>query len=615
MGQTVTPAQPQDYGTWVGATLREIGVRRPQQLQPALPAQGGLVAAGGVRPQLPPAAPGKGNSRFPGAGFLRNAAFGTRDERRGYSFDATLAPYNPQQPDDDDTNPPPWHPKRRDAATEIGSMVTEGTAAPVQIAANGRNLQGNFYSAVGHNLKAANGAPDLTRPAVLLLTGSGGRAEDQGLDVAKFYADSGANVLSMNYGGYGDSADITPTEESVNQDAQAMLQHLVDLGYDPDKIVIHGYSMGGAVAGKLKEAMENPPGGAGAVQMRGLVMDRPMLSMAHGVMTHAGLPAPVGRAVASYTRQAIGKMGARGAIGRSDQTTTPVVVTSDEGEYAQKAEDFRTALQTNPAPGQARTPGKVTGSQSHSDHFNHKANITQNADALRAMVQQDRTGQPDAAVGQPVEGLSDPLLMLSQKINASYGAINTAVTGLVQIVGALEQAMPNAPRNMVQGQIDLATSHLNDVRDLLQAPGNTVPAYIKPQLKLNQKDLRTSLQRLMAIQQQLAQANQAVVPAAPTRALIDAIADGGEDAVNALTAVGGPSLANLALENEVIAAEDALQLYGAAQHPKAQAIGQMVNQILLRRLNAMSAAAPARRRRARPARQRGGGTGNVVGGP
>jgi hypothetical protein len=608
MGQTVTPRQPQDYGAWVGATLREIGARGAVAVQqaPTVTAPQGVAMP---RPVLPPAAAGKGTSKFPGAGWLRSQAFGERNDRRNFAYDQAVAAinYDPMQPIDDDINPAPWDPKRRDTQAEITNMHSDGTAAPVQIVRNGRTLDGNFYSAAGHNLKSSNGVPDTTRPAVLLLTGSGGRAEDQGLDLAKFYAESGASVLSLNYGGYGGSSDVTPTEQSVNQDAQAMLQHLIDLGYDPDKIIIHGYSMGGAVAGKLKEAMENPPAGGNPVTMRGLVLDRPMLSMAHGVMAKGGLPTPIGRTAASLTRQVLGKMGARSAISRSDKVVTPIVVTSDEGEFARQAEDFRTALRNNQQPTQVRAAGKVTGSQSNRDHFDHKANITQNANAMRALVQADRAGQPDATVGQPIEGLSDPRNTLAARINTAYTDVDTASTKIAQVVGKFEAQMPRAPPGRLQQQIDAASVNLDDVRDLLQDTTNTVSNRIKQQLRRNEASLRASLQKMLAMQEQLARNNPALVTASvPSRALVDSIADDGEAAVQALQTAGGPAPDNLALENNVINAAAALIKVGGQQHAKAQVIGTMVNQIRLRRQQARDAADRVRaaRLRAGPVRAR-----------
>ena len=154
---------------------------------------------------------------------------------------------------------------------QIGAMWNDGTAAAVKIIGEGkRQLRGNFFSADGYNLKNNDNKVDTSRPVVLLLTGSGGSAEEQGFDVAKFYTANGASVLSVNYAGFGGNAappDDT-SELSLQQDAQSMLQHLINLGYDPDKIIIHGYSMGAAVAAELQRANEAPRDGAPSSAVR-----------------------------------------------------------------------------------------------------------------------------------------------------------------------------------------------------------------------------------------------------------------------------------------------------------------------------------------------------------
>ena len=58
----------------------------------------------------------------------------------------------------------------------------------------------------------------------------------------------GWNAITVNYRGFGDSEGGLPSKESVYKDGQAMFNHLLQMGFKPDQIVIHGYSMGGAVA-------------------------------------------------------------------------------------------------------------------------------------------------------------------------------------------------------------------------------------------------------------------------------------------------------------------------------------------------------------------------------
>src|SRR5262249_60979774 len=115
-------------------------------------------------------------------------------------------------------------------------------AAQVQTTKGNVPLDGNFYAARSSNLK--RGGPDITKPVVLLLTGSHGSAEDQGLDMAKFYADQDCNVLSVNYRGFGASTNEFPSEKGLMEDSQNMLEHLLAMGFKTDQIVIHGFSLG-----------------------------------------------------------------------------------------------------------------------------------------------------------------------------------------------------------------------------------------------------------------------------------------------------------------------------------------------------------------------------------
>jgi len=71
----------------------------------------------------------------------------------------------------------------------------------------------------------------------------------------------GLNVLVFDYRGYGQSSDISPTEESVFSDADAAWNYLVkERNVDPHKIIIYGHSLGGAVA--IEMAKRHPDAAA-----------------------------------------------------------------------------------------------------------------------------------------------------------------------------------------------------------------------------------------------------------------------------------------------------------------------------------------------------------------
>lgn len=295
--------------------------------------------------------------------FLANQLFGTSEERH----------------DRDD-------PTTRENKQKLLEMEMNGEAAPVRIQMADRQLCGNFYSAKGHNLKSEDHKPDLKRPVVLLLTGSGGSAENQGFDVASLYAAGGASVLSVNYGGYGDSSDTPVSEQSLNQDAQAMLEYLVGLGYDPDNIVLHGFSMGASVAGQLGGAYESRE-----VRFRGIVQDRPMTSAYDGVVGRMGQLGKLAELAGKVTEDKLGGMsGKDGMLATSPETRK--VVTSDEGRFADAGDRLRDAL--------AKEGHTVAGQRTDTGHLDHAAMIRTNKDALLDLVRFEKDGSPTP---QPID--------------------------------------------------------------------------------------------------------------------------------------------------------------------------------------------------------------------
>lgn len=76
-------------------------------------------------------------------------------------------------------------------------------------------------------------------------------------------ASLGAHVVCFDYRGYGDS-DGSPDEDGLAADARAAWDFLIQQGVKPQSIVIHGESLGGAVAIRLAAEMcaaGTPPGG------------------------------------------------------------------------------------------------------------------------------------------------------------------------------------------------------------------------------------------------------------------------------------------------------------------------------------------------------------------
>jgi uncharacterized protein len=71
-------------------------------------------------------------------------------------------------------------------------------------------------------------------------------------------AGAGSSILILDYRGYGKSPG-RPTERGLYRDADAGYDHLIGMGYQPGQIIVHGESLGSAVAVEL--AGRRPCGG------------------------------------------------------------------------------------------------------------------------------------------------------------------------------------------------------------------------------------------------------------------------------------------------------------------------------------------------------------------
>ncbi len=83
---------------------------------------------------------------------------------------------------------------------------------------------------------------------------SHGNAEDLG-DLRPFLADlrgAGFSVLAYDYRGYGMSTRRAPTETRAYEDLAAAYAHLTGpLGVPPERVILHGRSLGGGIASHL----------------------------------------------------------------------------------------------------------------------------------------------------------------------------------------------------------------------------------------------------------------------------------------------------------------------------------------------------------------------------
>ncbi len=134
-------------------------------------------------------------------------------------------------------------------------------------------------------IKTANGknisAVYLSKPdAEFTILYNHGNAEDIGdiLDLLEVYRDEGFSVFAYDYRGYGTSGGRT-TEENTYEDADAAYGYLVkELKISPDRIIVHGRSVGGALAMHI----------ASRQKVAGLVLESSFVT-AFRVITHIPL--------------------------------------------------------------------------------------------------------------------------------------------------------------------------------------------------------------------------------------------------------------------------------------------------------------------------------------
>ncbi|WP_187653017.1 MARTX multifunctional-autoprocessing repeats-in-toxin holotoxin RtxA [Xenorhabdus sp. PB62.4] len=166
----------------------------------------------------------------------------------------------------------------------LDAAATDGTADKVTLQGDAGRLTGYYHNAAQKNQDEQNTA----KKVVLFIHGSGSSAEEQASAIQDNYKKQGVDMLAVNMRGYG-SSDGHPSEKGLYQDARTMFRYLVnDRGIKPENIIIHGYSMGGAVAADLARYAER-----NGQSVSGLLLDRPMPSMTKAITAHE-VPNPAG---------------------------------------------------------------------------------------------------------------------------------------------------------------------------------------------------------------------------------------------------------------------------------------------------------------------------------
>jgi fermentation-respiration switch protein FrsA (DUF1100 family) len=108
-----------------------------------------------------------------------------------------------------------------------------------------------------------------------------GNAEDAGHQVPflEIYRSLGVTVLAVDYPGYGLSTGV-PSEPGAYAAADAALAHLGALGFPPERVVLHGRSLGGAVVVDV----------AARHRVAGLILESTFTSAFQVMLPFGGLP-------------------------------------------------------------------------------------------------------------------------------------------------------------------------------------------------------------------------------------------------------------------------------------------------------------------------------------
>ena len=102
-----------------------------------------------------------------------------------------------------------------------------------------------------------------TGKVAIVFSGSEGPSGRYAPNIINKYLQAGASVICMDYRGFGNSQSLSkkgeevstyPSEPSLYQDGKDMLHYVVDkdkLNVKPENVILHGFSLGGAVASKV----------------------------------------------------------------------------------------------------------------------------------------------------------------------------------------------------------------------------------------------------------------------------------------------------------------------------------------------------------------------------
>jgi abhydrolase domain-containing protein 13 len=124
--------------------------------------------------------------------------------------------------------------------------------------------------------------PDSQRkrnPTIVFFHGNAGNIGLRLPNAIQMYRDLNANVLQVEYRGYGDSDSVSPSEAGLKLDAEAAFRFIsTHPAIDTSRIFVFGRSLGGAVGFHLAHYAENL-----SMPLAGVIVENTFLSISHMV--------------------------------------------------------------------------------------------------------------------------------------------------------------------------------------------------------------------------------------------------------------------------------------------------------------------------------------------
>ena len=203
----------------------------------------------------------------------------------------------------------------------------------------GSNLTGLKFNPTGITPK---GEPKNNGKSVIVYSGTHTNGLDQMKAAIKKYTDEGFTVYQMDYRGYGENSgdrdeDFRVSEQSLNEDAHALFEHVQQNqgeGKTNNDIILHGFSMGGAVASRLAADISEQAAASGdnSQKLGGLTLHSSMRNLKHAAGQSFG-KGPLGWLAGWISKRHLGRFSTKQAlqdIAKADPTLPVNLISGSE---------------------------------------------------------------------------------------------------------------------------------------------------------------------------------------------------------------------------------------------------------------------------------------------